>query len=271
MQQQDLFATGTTEQPDIERLIRRGATFVINHSGGKDSQIMTIKLRKIIPDDQLIVIHAGLPGVDWPGLMEHINETTWGLRVHYCEAKKTFFEMVRHRGEWPSPKYRQCTSDLKRGPIEKEIRNAISLGSASTLIVNCVGIRAEESRNRAKANPWKFCRRNSKAGREWYDWLPIFEMSESDVFLGIEEAGEKPHWAYGLGMSRLSCCFCIMSNKSDLRIAAKAQPELYERILQLEQEIDRTFMMPSGGVRKFLPEYIGEDHGTTDTDRSRAA
>ena len=130
--QLSLFATGNvTEQPDIETLIKRKATFIINHSGGKDSQAMTIHLRKIIPEDQLLVIHAELPEVDWPGIKAHIHNTIGSIRVRFCRARKTFFEMVRHRGEWPSPKYRQCTSDLKRGPIEKEIRHAINTGQDS--------------------------------------------------------------------------------------------------------------------------------------------
>jgi 3'-phosphoadenosine 5'-phosphosulfate sulfotransferase (PAPS reductase)/FAD synthetase len=37
--------------------------------------------------------------------------------------KRTYLEMVEQRGMFPSPQYRQCTSDLKRGPIEKFIRS----------------------------------------------------------------------------------------------------------------------------------------------------
>lgn len=37
--------------------------------------------------------------------------------------KRTYLEMVEHRGMFPSAQYRQCTSDLKRGPIEKYIRS----------------------------------------------------------------------------------------------------------------------------------------------------
>ena len=36
------------------------------------------------------------------------------------QAGKTFFDMVEHRQMFPSPKNRQCTSDLKRGPIAKK-------------------------------------------------------------------------------------------------------------------------------------------------------
>lgn len=31
--------------------------------------------------------------------------------------KRTYLEMVEQRGMFPSAQYRQCTSDLKRGPL----------------------------------------------------------------------------------------------------------------------------------------------------------
>jgi len=53
---------------------------------------------------------------------------------------KTYLEMVERRGRFPSAQYRQCISDLKRGPIERFIR---SLGYK--VVTHCMGIRAEES------------------------------------------------------------------------------------------------------------------------------
>ena len=125
----------------INDLIARKALFVVNHSGGKDSQAMMIKIRELVPHDQIVVIHAELPGVDWPGTMEHAKESAGEFPFVAVRAVKTFFEMVERRGMWPSPKYRQCTSDLKRGPIEKAIRNYVK-DLDNKLIVNCVGIRA---------------------------------------------------------------------------------------------------------------------------------
>ena len=78
---------------EITDLIARGATFVINHSGGKDSQAMTIFLRQIVPAEQLVVIHAELPGVDWEGIKEHIATTTGDMPIHYCTAVSTFWSL----------------------------------------------------------------------------------------------------------------------------------------------------------------------------------
>lgn len=239
----------------VNDLISAGALFVINHSGGKDSQAMYLKLVEIIPGDQILVIHADLPGADWPGTIEHIQNTVTH-KLEIVRAGKTFFDMVRHRGMWPSPKYRQCTSDLKRGPIEKAIRHYMK-AHGFTKIVNCMGIRAEESSSRAKAEVFKYNKRNSKAGREWYDWLPIHSWLINQVFYRIDQAQQKPHWAYSKGMSRLSCCFCIMASQQDLKTASKLQPDLFQEYVKLEQEVNHTFIMPSKKHgKRFLSEIV---------------
>lgn len=236
----------------IKDLVSCGALFVINHSAGKDSQAMAILVRDLVPDDQILVVHADLGEVEWPGNVEHIRETTAGLHLEVCRnLNKTFLEMVRHRGMWPSPSTRQCTSDLKRGPIERTIRHYLKdKPRFGGFVVNCMGIRAEESPARSRQKPFRYNARNSKAGREWFDWLPIFDWSKEAVFTAIREAGQKPHWAYEAGMSRLSCSFCIMANKCDLMTAAKLRPDLYRQYVELENELGHTLSMTGRGLEE---------------------
>ena len=70
---------------ECRQLVRRGALVAINSSGGKDSQAMTILLSRIVPRDQLIVVHAPLGEVEWPGTIEHIERTmeivSWRARA----------------------------------------------------------------------------------------------------------------------------------------------------------------------------------------------
>src|SRR5215471_3678428 len=243
---------------EIQNLVDRGALFVVNHSGGKDSQAMLIELRKVIPRAQLLLIHADLPGVDWEGIREHIEGTAGDLPLIVCRAVQTFFDMVEHRGAFPTPQLRQCTSDLKRGPIEREIRRYLAKHPEFRgLVVNCMGLRAAESSSRAKLETFKLNGKNSVAGREWYDWLPIHEMSTAEVFATIAAAGQKPHPAYAAGMTRLSCCFCIMASKQDLRTAALLKPELFAKYVATEKRLGQTMMMPRGGVKQGLEEITG--------------
>lgn len=240
---------------EISWQIDRGALFVVNHSAGKDSQAMLIYLRGIgIPNDQLLIIHADLGEVEWAGNQEHIQANSFGLPIVLAKAKRGLLQMVEERGMFPSPSNRQCTSDLKRGPIEREVRRYLKANPQfGGLVVNCMGMRAQESAARAKKPVFRFNARNSKAGREWYDWLPIHSLTEAQVFKVIQQAGQKPHWAYSKGMSRLSCVFCIMASQSDLTIAAQLNPELYRRYVELERSTGHTLSMS----RKPLTEITG--------------
>lgn len=248
------------KKSDVDDLVERGAIFLSNHSGGKDSQAMFAYLRTFVPKKNLIVIHSHLPEVEWEGTVSHIETYLYGHRFEICQATKTFFEMVEHRQMWPSPTLRQCTSDLKRGPLEKLARK-ISKDTGNKLIVNCMGLRAEESSSRAKQEVFRLFERNSKAGREWYDWLPIHSWTEKEVFEYIRKAGEKPFHTYAAGMKRKSCCFCIMACDSDLKIASKLRPGLFERIVETEKRIGHTLRMPTkkNGTRTLDQIIYGKD------------
>lgn len=254
MKQLGMFDTGqAAEQAEIRRLIEAGFVFVVNHSGGKDSQAMYLRLAPLIPARQLIVVHAILHEVDWPGIPEHIEATTTHP-VYYVAAAKSLLSMAEQRGMFPSPSYRQCTSDLKRGPIETFIRRFLQEHlEYRGRIVNCLGFRAEESPARSKLQTFTKSERNSRAGRIWYDWLPIHALTKPEVFAEIEAAGQRPHWAYQAGMSRLSCVFCIMASTQDLRTAARLKPDLYRRYAALEQRLGFTLSMS----KKPLPEMTG--------------
>lgn len=243
--------------PQIQDLVKRGALFVVNHSGGKDSQAMFHYVRKYVPDSQIVVIHAHLPGVEWDGTWDQVQKTTLGLPTYMVQSNRNLLQMVEERGMFPSPKYRQCTSDLKRGPIEKKIR-ALSKERDNPLIVNTMGMRAEESSSRSKLETLKLNAGNSKAGREWYDWLPIHHLKKPEVFGIIKDAGQEPHWAYAAGMSRLSCVFCIMGSEKDLKTAAKLSPETYKKYVDLEKKTGQTMMMPKkGGEKRTLEQITG--------------
>lgn len=251
--------TATTAQyaGEILQEVQRDSLFVINHSGGKDSQAMYAVITSLVPADQIVVVHADLRVADWAYLKSHIRENTdHDLAVVAAKDAagndKDFLTMVEARHEklagsaspWPSPSVRQCTSDLKRTPIESFIKAELKRRGLDRAI-NCMGIRAEESANRAKLATWKINKRfNTKTtNRQVIDFLPIFDLTEDEVWKIIEMSGQERHFAYDLGMSRLSCCFCIMGSKADLKVAAKANPELYKRYVELEKKTGFTMMM----------------------------
>jgi len=239
---------------DITDMIERGALVAINHSGGKDSQAMTIRLVEAdIPRDQLLIVHAALGEVEWPGTISHIKKTTFGLPLVIARPRRSFFGMVRARGMFPSPRYRQCTSDQKRGPIERELRRYLAANPRfAGRIVSAMGMRAEESAARRTRPVVSLNARNSVAGRIWMDWLPIHGLTRREVFGVIAAARQEPHWAYGCGMSRLSCSFCIMSSLADLQCAARLRPDLLATYMALEDEIGHTLRPDGTSLRETL-------------------
>ena len=243
--------------PKCREMIRAGALVAINHSGGKDSQAMTVLLSRIIPSTQLVAVHALLGEVEWPGTVEHIEATLpAGVPLIFAPVAsgKTLLERVEERGMWPSSKARWCTSDFKAGPIQRELRRYLRAHPRfGGRLVNAMGMRAEESPARARKAPWRRNERMSVAGREVFDWLPVFDLSTEDVFRVIRDAGQSPHRAYAAGMSRLSCSFCILASRADLRRAAELRPDLYRAYAELERRIGHTL----SPTRRPLPEVTG--------------
>jgi 3'-phosphoadenosine 5'-phosphosulfate sulfotransferase (PAPS reductase)/FAD synthetase len=228
--------------PDTVRaLANQGALFVSNHSGGKDSQAMLIRLLELVPARQILVVHASLGAVEWPGALELARDqaAAAGLPFIVAKASKTLLSMVEHRfntrpevPSWPSASTRQCTSDLKRGPIQREVRRFAKTHGFRT-IVNCLGLRAAESPARSKRQP--FTQMGiSNSVLTWFEWLPVHTMSTEAVFETIAEAGQVPHPAYAAGNERLSCVFCIMGSRQDLRTGARHHPELLQQYADLE-------------------------------------
>ncbi|MCY3730026.1 MAG: phosphoadenosine phosphosulfate reductase family protein [Rhodospirillaceae bacterium] len=247
-------------------MIRNGALVAISSSGGKDSQAMTILLSRIVPREQLLIVHAPLGEVEWPGTIEHIEATIppgVPLILAPIASGKTLLEGIEARGRFPGPTRRFCTAGWKRGPIERELRRYLKAHPRfGGRIVSAMGMRADESPARARREPWKRNDRNSRAGREWFDWLPIHGLTTADVFHVIADAGQSPHWAYSAGMSRLSCSFCILASRADLARAAQLRPDLYRRYVALERRIGHTL----SPTRLPLPVLTGVPSALADAD-----
>lgn len=248
---------------EIKTLVAEGALFVANHSGGKDSMAMLEALLKIVPSAQILVVHASLGDIEWNGAQDKAEQhaDAHGLPFIVAKSIKTFFEMVEHRFKvrpgpnspcWPSAANRQCTSDLKRGPIEREVRR-YAKAHGFTKIVSCMGIRAAESCMRAKAAPFRRNERGSVAGRDWYEWLPIHGFTLTQVLATIAASPLLSHFAYALGNDRLSCIFCIMGSKNDLENGARHHPALLSRYVEVESRTGYTMHQS----RRSLTELTG--------------
>ena len=198
----------------------------------------------MVPHDQLVAVHAPFGEVEWPGTLEHIERPIprgVPLILAPVTSGKTLLERVEDRGRWPGVRQRYCTSEHKTGPIERELRRYLKAHPRfEGRLVNALGLRRDESRDRAKRMPWRRNERMSVAGREVYDWLPVFELTAGDVFRVIGDAGQAPHWIYSQGVSRCSCSFCIFGSRADLRRAAELSRDLYRTYAGLERHMGHT-------------------------------
>lgn len=219
---------------------------VINFSGGKDSTAMLATLCERYPDVKKYVVMADT-GFEHT---KHVAATEWarqivarfGLELHIVRnANKTFLSMIaaRHQARpdapcFPSPSLRQCTSDLKRDPIATWIRRNVK----ERLVINCTGIRAEESASRAKRHPLTRNVRLSKAGRVVWDWAPIHKWLLGDVLKLHEEKQLPLHPVYvyaGGYLSRFSCRLCVMMKDEEIRAVYQHDREAFDAMAQLEQ------------------------------------
>lgn len=258
---------------NINEMIDRNALFVVSHSGGKDSQAMMVHLVNAgVPAEQMVVIHADLGNVEWGGAKDiaRANAEAAGVPFIVATARRGLLQMVTERFErrpevpsWPSSSTRQCTSDLKRGPIAREARR-YAKANGFNLVVNCMGFRSEESPARAKRPVLAEVKSNTTKTREWFDFLPILDWDVQKVFQTIADDGQNPHEAYGArlvagrwvteGNDRLSCVFCIMASAKDIAHGAQERPELAAEYIALEKATGYTMHMS----RKPLEQIIEE-------------
>jgi 3'-phosphoadenosine 5'-phosphosulfate sulfotransferase (PAPS reductase)/FAD synthetase len=250
---------------------------VVNSSAGKDSQAMldvvaeTAKAEGVL--DRLVVVHADLGRVEWKGTRElaELQAHHYGVRFEVVRRRQNdLLDHVQARGRWPSPAQRYCTSDHKRGPVTTLFTRLTAetrqlTPSKPVKILNCMGLRAEESPARAKQEPFQLDQRASNGKRTVWRWLPIHDWTTEEVWARIRQGGLESHPAYGLGMPRLSCVFCIFAPKAALLLAGKHNPELLAEFVGLESRINHRFKpdLALADVQKDL--QAGVEPGTVTT------
>jgi len=154
---------------------------------------------------------------------------------------------------WPSRAARSCTKDFKTGPVYvlyTKLANEWRERTGETRecrILNCLGIRGAEGDERSKKPSFKHEEKSSSASRHIDTFYPIHWWSNDRVWDEIRKSGAPHHWAYDLGMPRLSCPFCVLAGKSALMTAAKALPERFERYLGAEKTTGSRFATSGKG------------------------
>ena len=122
---------------------------------------------------------------------------------------------------------RWCSSALKIEVLASAIRNQSRFDHGRTLVVT--GERAQESPARARYRPFEPHR--TSCGRRQVDhWRPILAWSQAQVWDRIAADRLRPHPAYSLGWSRLSCRCCIFGSPAQWATIQALYPEAFAAI-----------------------------------------
>ena len=221
-------------------------TLVINFSGGKDSQAMLAYLCEKYPNIKKHVVFADT-GWEHPGTEEWCRNQAarFGLTLNVVRnPNKDFFSMVLNRKKFPGMQQRQCTSDLKRGPVQTWIRRNVT----DSIVINCMGLRSEESPARAKKRKLTRDISMTNGKRTVWNWLPIHDWKETKVRSFLAERFISLHPVYSY-LKRFSCRVCIYMSKKDLQAVRMNDPQAIELIARVEETIGFT-MMPGGSIKE---------------------
>lgn len=138
---------------------------------------------------------------------------------------------------------RWCSAYLKIDVAAKVINNQDRFRGIRTLILT--GERGEESSARGKYNIMEVDKksdlRDGKKFQRYVDhFRPIRDWEEADVWAIMERWRVRPHVAYEMGFSRVSCMKCIFGNADQFASAAYIDPEGTEEIAEFEDEFGVT-------------------------------
>lgn len=237
---------------------------VINSSAGKDSMALTAYVARLVTaqgfSGPVVVLHNDLGvtrsghSVEWPGVealaREHAARYGFRFEVRRRERGGLWEQLLNERRKWMSSAARWCTSDQKTSQgmklvteLVNEFRVEAGITGRPVRVLYALGIRGEESDNRAKKPVLAVDEAHSSRNRTITRWHPVRDWTVGEVWAEIKAAGLRPHAAYSWGMSRLSCTLCVLASPEDLFLAAWLRPELVADYLWAERELGHRFRL----------------------------
>lgn len=138
-----------------------------------------------------------------------------------------FLNLCIKKQRFPSAKSRFCTEELKIKPLMAYVNRLKADGYE---IVSHSGVRRSESTERSMLDEWDEAGGLLKCKVR----RPLLDMTLEEVWKGSQRYGLPINPLYLTGRKRVGCRLCCMSNKQDVRIAAKTHPETIEEYRKWE-------------------------------------
>lgn len=293
-------AVATT--PELDDLLRAGAPVAVGVSGGKDSVAAALAvsahLDAVKHQGPRILIHADLGVVEWADSLPTCERLAAYLGYELVVVRRPQGDMMarweqRWRDNlkryvelscvklilpWSTAAMRYCTAEMKVDQITRFLARLWP----NAVILNVTGIRRAESANRAKTPVLDVCDKLEKKslGTTGYDWCPLVDWSEADVYAIARAHGFAMHEAYErFGSSRVSCVMCILGSRNDHLAALKDERNHAVIRRMADLEIASTFKFQDSRwlcetawevlTDKQRARFVGLDQGVRERAKAR--
>lgn len=204
---------------------------IVSFSGGKDSTAMLLMMVEHgIPIDEIVFCDTGK---EFPQMYDHIKKVQEyiGREVTILREPGKFdylmFDHVKTKGKnkgkkgygWPDMRARWCTSDIKREPFKRYIKQKYGKD-----YIKFVGIAWDEPKR------WnKSINTNETIAMPLVSWQITEGMALKYCYdHGFDWDGLYMHF------DRVSCWCCPMSNQKELFILYHLYPELWEQLKDMD-------------------------------------
>lgn len=239
-----------TEKISLPITVGREIKHIVQFSGGKDSTCMLlIMLERNMSIDDIIFCDTGM---EFPSMYEHIDrvEQYIGRKITRLKPPHSFvyyfaeYEKTRgkNKGEcgygWPRMWARWCTRVLKQEPTKRYLK---SVG----YYIQYIGIAADE--------PKRHVNIPKNTVHPLYDW----GITESIALQYCYENGFDWGGLYER-FNRTSCWCCPLQRMGDLRNLRKYYPELWEKLLKMDEMVPYHFK-PRYSVQELERRFALED------------
>lgn len=214
---------------------------VCSISGGKDSAAMALHLRERGIQFEAVFCDTGWEHADTYAYLRDALDPLIGPIRWLKSERGGMVEHVRRKMMFPSRVRRFCTEVLKVEPLQRHFSTVVAeeMNSASPRwVINCVGIRADESQSRGRMPEWeRWGADHGASGLPVVVWRPLIRWSEQDVIDIHRRHGLAPNPLYLRGASRVGCWPCIHARKGEIALVAREDPARIALIRELEAEL----------------------------------
>lgn len=210
---------------------------IIQFSGGKDSMAMLGLVQEVT--DNFVCCFMST-GIEFDNVLPFVKETCQKLGVRLLIStpemhKGDIFKRVRQFRTWPGIRATWCSRDLKLRPEKKMLIKEFGKGTFYKL----EGIRLHESTRRRyiyaeyTGTPY----REDREFKGSYEVFPIINWADRDVLNYLRNKGLPTSGLYNeFGVS--GCYWCPFYQPDIYRRIMRKMPNLYDRFIELENELN---------------------------------